>query len=81
MTDTTVVRPPLDPVLTGLLDRYGERATLVALMRTIIRHRWTQLHARRATRRATNDLSPHLRRDIGFAEPAPGNVPWPGLFL
>ncbi len=80
MTDTTVARPPLDPVLTGLLDRYGERATLVALMRTILRHRWTQLRAQHATRRATRDLSPHLRRDIGLTEPAPGKVPGPGLF-
>ncbi|MEJ2021041.1 MAG: hypothetical protein P8X43_03105 [Maritimibacter sp.] len=81
MTDTTVVRPPLDPVLTGLLDRYGERATLAAVLRTILRHRWIQLRTRHAIRRAARDLSPHLRRDIGFAEPAPGNVPWPGLFL
>jgi uncharacterized protein YjiS (DUF1127 family) len=77
MTDMTVARPAPDPVLAGLLDRHGTRAMLAALLRTILRHRRDQLR----TRRAIRDLSPHLRRDIGLAEPDPGKVQGPGLFL
>ncbi len=77
MTDMTVSHSPLDPVLAGLIDRHGTRAMLAALLRTILRHR----RDRSRTRYSTRDLSPHLRRDIGLAEPFPGKAPGPGLFL
>jgi uncharacterized protein YjiS (DUF1127 family) len=65
---TYVMTQPAVLDLARLVERHGARRVLVALMKALI--------ARRRTRRATAQLSDHLRRDIGLPPQAPAPRHW-----
>ena len=62
---------PLRAKLDNLLDHHGAIAVLWSLARALLIRR-----RRRARLSDINDLSPHLRRDIGLHDPPPRPHHW-----